>query len=105
INEFGWGGYLCWRMPAGYQVLLDGRTQLYPRRVWYATYLGSDARLRQFLAAADADVAILSVHADRFEKSLRQLGWRVVYQDQRSLVFLPPSTAPRAMTTIAAPGG
>src|SRR5438067_10367028 len=38
INEFDWGGYLAWKLPA-YQVPLDGRTQLYPPAFWHAAYL------------------------------------------------------------------
>jgi hypothetical protein len=89
INEFGWGGYLAWRLGGRYQVLIDGRTQLYPASVWHATYLGSDEQLARFLADAGADAAILSRQAGRFERALRQLGWRLVYEDVRSRVFLP----------------
>jgi len=93
INEFGWGGYLSWRLRGRYRVLLDGRTQLYPDLVWRQTYLGAEDQLAQFLDAADADVAVISKQAERFEQALRRLGWRVVYEDVRSLVFLPKTSA------------
>ena len=89
-NEFGWGGYLGWRLRGQYQVLLDGRTQVYAPGTWGSTYLGSDERLVAFLADADADAAILSKEAGRFETALRELGWKVAYEDVRSRVWLPP---------------
>jgi hypothetical protein len=101
INEFGWGGYLAWRLRGRYRVLLDGRTQLYPDLVWRQTYLGAEDQLAQFLDAADADVAVISKQAERFEQALRRLGWRVVYEDVRSLVFLPKASA--QATTVASP--
>jgi hypothetical protein len=89
INGFGWGGYLAWRLAGQYQVLIDGRTQLYPPAVWQATYLGSDQQLQRFLADADADAAIVSRQNARFQRALSGIGWRVAYQDERSRVFLP----------------
>jgi hypothetical protein len=93
INEFGWGGYLCWRLEGKYQVMLDGRTQLYPPTVWRSTYLGSDEELTSFLASTDADAAVISQGEIRMETALRRLGWRVVYDDSRSQVFVPRSSA------------
>jgi hypothetical protein len=107
INEFGWGGYLGWRLRGRYQVLIDGRTQLYPPGTWGSTYLGSDDRLVAFLASADADAAILSHKAARFENALRELGWKIAYADERSRVWLPPLLASPGMipTTGSLPEG
>jgi hypothetical protein len=92
INEFGWGGYLAWRAAGRYQVLIDGRTQLYPPEVVEATYLGVGAPSPEFLRDADADAAIVSRTRDgaRFEKVLRQLGWTLAYEDRRARLFVPP---------------
>jgi hypothetical protein len=91
INEFDWGGYLAWKLPA-YQVLLDGRTQLYSPEFWQATYLSDAQQTRQFLRTIEADAAILPVGRSRFRESLQQLGWKSVYRDNRSEVLLPPET-------------
>jgi hypothetical protein len=92
INEFSWGGYLAWRLAGKYQVLLDGRTQVYPQKVWTATYLGSDADRRQFLAHIQADAALLPANKSCFRPTLIQLGWTSIYKDDRAEVLVPPST-------------
>ncbi|MEO6435515.1 MAG: hypothetical protein ABIP55_07105 [Tepidisphaeraceae bacterium] len=109
INEFGWGGYLSWRLAGKYQVLVDGRTQLFPTAVWEATDLGPVSKLTELIASSDADVAILSKtrQAKRYEDALNQLGWRVAYEDARSRVLLPPAihrtqSTPKTSTSATA---
>jgi hypothetical protein len=96
INEFGWGGYIAWRSAGRFQVLVDGRTQLFPPAVWEATYLSPGAPSPGFLRVSDADAAIVSRTGDgaRFGKALRELGWTVAYEDRRSRVLLPPEAPP-----------
>ena len=99
INEFSWGGYLAWRLGEKYQVLMDGRTQLYSRQFWAKTYFGDEASRVALLKEADGDVAIVPVQRSIFRKPLEQMGWRNVYQDQQAVVLVPPakgfpSTAP-----------
>jgi hypothetical protein len=91
INEFNWGGYLAWRLGEQYQVLLDGRTQLYPPQFWHATYLGTAADRAAILASADADAAVLPARKSRFREALDDLGWRIVYHDEFADVLVPPS--------------
>ncbi len=92
INEFSWGGYLAWRLGDKYQVLLDGRTQVYPAALWQATYLGSPVERQNFLGALHADAALVPAGKSWFRPTLIQLGWRSVYTDtdHRAEVLLPP---------------
>jgi hypothetical protein len=90
INEFSWGGYLAWRLADKYQVLLDGRTQVYPQSLWQATYLGSDADRQKFLAAVTADAALIPSTKSAFRDTLIRLGWQSVYKDDRAEVLVPP---------------
>jgi hypothetical protein len=90
INEFSWGGYLSWRLAGRYQVLLDGRTQIYPQSLWQATYLGSELDRRAFLAGIHADAALLPADKSTFRASLIKLGWVSAYRDDRAEVLLPP---------------
>jgi hypothetical protein len=92
INEFSWGGYLAWRLGDQYQVLLDGRTQVYPQTLWQATYLGSAQDRRKFLAGLHADAALVPAGKSWFRPTLIELGWRSVYtdKDHRAEVLLPP---------------
>jgi len=104
VSEFSWGGYLEWRLAGRYQVLLDGRTQLFTPELWYATYLGGPEPRRRFLGGVQADAAILpaSPTASRsmFRHSLVQLGWTVAYRDDHSEVMVPPRESPAAPEAV-----
>jgi hypothetical protein len=93
INEFNWGGYLAWRLGDRFQVLLDGRTQVYSPQFWRETYLADDARRRRFLADVQADAAVLPATRSLFKQDLLALGWRLAYHDDRSDVLLPPAAS------------
>ena len=84
-----------WRLAGRYQVLLDGRTQLFTPEFWYATYLGGPEPRRRFLAGVQADAAILPAgplaSRSMFRHSLVQLGWTTAYKDEQSEVMVPPS--------------
>ncbi|MFT3785444.1 MAG: hypothetical protein QM770_04680 [Tepidisphaeraceae bacterium] len=95
INEFTWGGYLGWRLGDRYQVLLDGRTQLFSESFWRATYLRSEADSASVLSDAHADAAIVPVKKSRFRSTLQSLGWTVAHEDDVAVVMLPP-TMPQA---------
>ena len=45
INEYTWGGYLSWRLSPRFQVLLDGRTHVYPPEFWRTVYGSGDEEL------------------------------------------------------------
>ena len=94
INEFNWGGYLAWRLGDRYQVLMDGRTQLYAPAFWYQTHLGNTAARTAFLKTVRADAAILPTHDSAFEAVLIQLNWSIAYRDDLSIVLIPPTAIP-----------
>ncbi len=89
INEFSWGGYLAWSLEGHDQILLDGRTQVYPVQLWRDTYLGSAADRERFLSTISADAAILPLEKSRFASTLTELGWTCVFRDERSQVLTP----------------
>lgn len=91
INEFTWGGYLAWRLQDRFQVLVDGRTQVYSGKFWASTYLGDEHRREEFLSTIDADLAILPAEKSLFRASLERLHWRPVYCDRRAVILLPPA--------------
>ena len=90
VNEFTWGGYLGWRLGDRWQVLLDGRTQVYPAAVWRATYLGTDADCRAYLSTVRADAAVLPAGPSRFRPALLSQGWTVAHHDAWADVLVPP---------------
>ena len=101
INEFSWGGYLEWRLGNRFEVLVDGRTQLYSIRFWEATELGTTEELRSFLRKQSADSALVSISNMRLRPALVELGWRSVYNDERAEVLLPPPQPPQPPQAIS----
>ncbi len=92
ITDFTWGGYVGWRLGDGWQVLLDGRTQVYPPAFWRATYLGTEEERFEFLSTVAADAAVLPHHS-LFHPALKRLGWRVAFSDEFGEVLTPPQVA------------
>jgi hypothetical protein len=100
LNEFSWGGYLEWHLGSRFQVLADGRTQLYPPQFWRATELGTPNDLRSFLATQPADAAIVPAKpSGRLRATLIALGWQVAFTDERAEVLLPPPKAPDTISS------
>lgn len=90
INEFTWGGYLAWSLGDQFQVLMDGRTQLYTPEFWQASCLGDSETAKPILSSAHALAAILPVQRSRFREPLIGLGWIPIYHDDRAEVLIPP---------------
>ena len=95
INEYTWGGYLSWRLGSRYQVLLDGRTNLFTPEFWRDCYLAPPLQRESFLRTVDADAAVLPVKGSLFRDALETQGWKTLYADERSVVLVP-SGAPIA---------
>lgn len=96
INEFNWGGYLEWKLGDRFQVLLDGRTQLFPPDFWNDVYLNGDESRRRYLTTIRADAAILPADKSCFKGTLVSLGWRTIHRDDRAEVLIPPQDVVRA---------
>jgi hypothetical protein len=91
INEFSWGGYLAWRLhDDSFEVLLDGRTQLFSPEFWEEAYLRGGDETSRFIRSIDADAAVLPITGSRFAEALIGSGWREVYLDDRARVLVPP---------------
>jgi hypothetical protein len=92
INGFNFGGYLCWRL-SQYQMMADARTQLYSPEFIDRTFSSDEATTRAALVELDAqhqpDAAILPRGDQHFVPRLRELGWRVTFQDEHALVLEP----------------
>lgn len=91
ITEFTWGGYLEWRLGSNWQVLLDGRTQVFSADLWRALYLSDAAHRKDYLSTVAADAAVVPAKGSEFRESLLALGWKIVYSDNRSEVLIPPA--------------
>jgi hypothetical protein len=88
-NEYGWGGYLIWRLYPGYHVYIDGRADLY-----------GDAFLEEFLMVHSGEpqwqeplqrygIQTVIVKPDAALASLLKLepGWTKVFEDSQAIIF------------------
>jgi hypothetical protein len=87
LNSYNWGGYLLWNLRE-YPVFVDGRTDLY-----------SDAIINQWLQVVNASTGwqavldhwdinlILTEPSWPIVKILPSAGWRMLYQDNISIIF------------------
>ncbi len=97
INEMSWGGYLIYALWPDFQVLLDGRTQVYPESLWRAAYVDASRQSRRELfRRAQADVAVLPVGSDWAQILESELGWRRIYVDRIAGVWVPEAGRPLA---------
>lgn len=101
INEFGWGGYLIYALWPDFRVLIDGRTQVYPEHLWRALYVNPTyaSRLEVF-ERADADVAILRRDSPWSEPLREGLGWRIIYEDSVSKVWVSPGLGETMLSSL-----
>ena len=88
-NEYGWGGYLIWRLYPDYRVYIDGRADVY-----------GDAFLEEFLMVHDGEmrweeplnrygVQTVLVKPDAAIASLlrQNNGWQKVFEDSQAVLF------------------
>ncbi|MEJ2007080.1 MAG: hypothetical protein P8Z30_02820 [Acidobacteriota bacterium] len=91
FNELSWGGYLIWSLGPKHRVFIDGREDIYDYAGVLSDYLGIiDGQSRAFFLLRKYGVD--SCLTLRKSKLARLLGaspdWKVVYQDQMSVIFL-----------------
>lgn len=88
FNSYNWGGYLIWALPE-YPVFIDGRTDLYADGLleeWLSVVRGEDGWQEQL---ERWDVQIVLIEPSRnLARLLPYEGWRLVDQDEQSLLFV-----------------
>lgn len=90
FNEYGWGGYLIWKLYPDYRVYIDGRADVY-----------GDAFMEEFLLALGGATAwretldkygvrtVLVKPQTALASLLRQEGeWQKVFEDQQAVIFV-----------------
>jgi hypothetical protein len=88
-NEYGWGGYLIWRLYPEYRVYIDGRADVY-----------GDAFLEEFLMVHSGEpqwhepldrygIQTVMIKPDAALASLLKLqpGWQKVFEDPQAIIF------------------
>jgi hypothetical protein len=103
LCEFHWGGYLEWRLGNRFQMLMDGRTQVFSAEFWRSAIFGSNDDLREVIEQSHADAAIVAnvpASRSRILQILKDLHWTQQYSDDFAIVFTPPIDKGRV---VAAP--
>lgn len=90
FNEYGWGGYMIWKLYPDYRVYIDGRADVY-----------GDAYLEEFLKTHDGigdwraplereSVRTVLVKPDAPLASLLREddGWRKAFEDEQAVIFI-----------------
>ena len=88
-NEYGWGGYLIWKLYPDYRVYIDGRADVY-----------GDAFIEEFLATNAGEtnwqeslnkhsVRTVLIKPDAALASLlrQERGWQKVFEDSQAVIF------------------
>jgi hypothetical protein len=98
FNDYNWGGYALWDLYPSYPTFVDGRTDIFPPRI-FEDYIrlwngrgGWEALLDQY----GIGIVLLPPQAPLTEV-LERAGWDEMYRDRTSVILLrPPSGAGRA---------
>lgn len=107
-NDYGWGGYLIWRLYPRYRVFLDGRIAVYPPDVRrdFLTINNAEPGWREVLDRWEVAVVLVR-RGTALATLLREAaGWQLAYQDDRAVVFRREEGVPaEAARDPAPPGG
>jgi hypothetical protein len=89
-NEYGWGGYLIWKLHPDYRVFIDGRADVY-----------GDEFIEEFLATHDGEahwqeslnkygVRTVLIKPDAALASLlrQSPSWQKVFEDREAIIFV-----------------
>lgn len=101
--DYDWGGYAIHRMhPTGGSVFIDGRSDMYPRRVFedYLAIRSANDGWQDLAADYRVGAMLLSPTAPVVAAALDS-GWCAAHEDERAVVLLPCSKVSR---TIGSPG-
>jgi hypothetical protein len=94
-TRLDWGGYALYHLWPRYRVSIDGRNvTVYPQpfvAAQIAAYDGGDPLAG--LAGRKVDVALVESMGPGFDGMARHPGWRLVFRDPLSAVFVPDATA------------
>ena len=90
FNDYGWGGYLIWKLYPDYRVYIDGRADVY-----------GDAFMEEFLSAQSGQtgwrgpldkygIRTVLIKPDLALASLlrEDAAWQNVFEDQQAVIFV-----------------
>ncbi len=88
-NDFGWGGYLIYRLYPQQRVFIDGRVDVYRGPVFedFITVQNVDVGWREILARYGVNLVIIQRGSALDYALAHEPGWRVGYRDSISVVY------------------
>lgn len=91
-NDYGWGGYLTWRLFPHYRMFIDGRVAVFPPDIREDFITINNARPGWREALERRDIGIMLVRRGTALASLMREapGWTVAYEDRHMVVFQRP---------------
>lgn len=103
FNDYNWGGYLIFHLPE-YPVFIDTRADLYDG--FFLTYFDALRDLsdwRALFAQCDIGTVLLFPTAPLAKALRADAAWRIVYEDERSVIFRPSDARSEANLIQTAP--
>jgi hypothetical protein len=95
LNDYGWGGYLNWRMAGEHKVFIDGRSQLYEDAGVYGDYLRITSvgpETRSLMRKYNLQACLIHRDSPLDTFLTAQPDWHTVYSDKLSAILLRQET-------------
>jgi hypothetical protein len=89
-NEYGWGGYLIWKLYPDYRVYIDGRADVYGDAYveeFLDTYAGEPG-WNEVLDRNGVRTVLIKPDAALASLLRQQNGWQKVFEDHESVIFV-----------------
>jgi hypothetical protein len=89
-NEYGWGGYLIWRLSPDYRVSIDGRADVYGDDLIEQSLAVHDGepQWREYLNKHDVRTVLVKPEVPLASLLRDDVAWQKVFEDQGSVVFV-----------------
>jgi hypothetical protein len=89
-NEYGWGGYLIWKLSPDYKVYIDGRADVYGD-AFLEEYLKTHDGIGDWRAPLDRHAVrtiMIDPHAPLASLLKQDAAWSKVFEDKQAVIFV-----------------
>ncbi|HYE64472.1 MAG TPA: hypothetical protein VD966_02750 [Pyrinomonadaceae bacterium] len=89
-HEYGWGGYLIWKLYPEYRVYIDGRADVYGDAFMEAFLKTHDGEMnwREPLDGYGVRTVLIDPNAPLASLLRNESGWAKVFEDQQAVIFI-----------------
>jgi hypothetical protein len=89
FNSYNWGGYIIWRLYPQYQVYIDGRADVYGDSFInsYVNVYRAKPGWEQTLDSYSINLVLIDPGSPLAFALSQSLGWKMVYEDELSVVY------------------